>query len=138
MDELTMRAMLGDEEAAREITERGELLPCRFAEKRKEFVSEDSFNLFEDVVKETLVVFCLRCGKDSRICLTQEEANADWNRRAKVVTFCKDCKYHTMHTHEGIVFHECYAHYDKQFGLGYVRGVDPNDFCSDGEPKEEQ
>lgn len=117
--ELVHRALMGDEQAQQECTEKGIVLPCPFC-------GSDS-KVFADID-----LFGVRCvdstciGHDMRAeYYFRDRTIEDWNTRpAQPVGKCKDCKYYTAMSH-------CMVH-----SLGPDQ-YDPEDFCSYFKLKEE-
>ena len=117
--ELVHRALLGDEQAQQECTEKGIVLPCPFC-------GSDS-KVFADID-----LFGVRCvdstciGHDMRAeYYLRYKAIENWNTRpAPPIERCEDCKYYTAMSH-------CQIH-----SLGPDQ-YDPEDFCSYFEPKED-
>lgn len=76
---IKQRAMLGDKEAQRQITERGELLPCPWC------------NRLPDVEYDTMGPFmwtaiCPRCGVYQSCTDEEWQARLDWNSRAPILS----------------------------------------------------
>lgn len=115
--ELIRRAMLGDQEAQQECTEKGIVLTCPYCG-GEAIIEYDSVAPFEyDVV-------CGDCGVTLGISEDKNVALREWNTRpAPPVGRCKDCKFYTAMSH-------CQVH-----SLGPDQYY-PEDFCSYFEPKE--
>ena len=78
MDEIK-RALLGDKEAQRAVTERGELLPCPFCGAGA-MVEYDSIYPFEHIV------FCGDCGVMTGVSEDKKVAFKEWNTRPQLLT----------------------------------------------------
>lgn len=123
-NELTRRALLGDETAQMKLTEQGKLLPCPCcggeAKLKKGFPSKQIAHCRQAVVQ------CKKCGvrtvthKQLPMERWQDVDNyaiTDWNTRPPLVVFCKHCKYR----------HNC-TNYTGETGV-----FGDYDFCSQGE-----
>ena len=73
------RALLGDHEAAKRVTEAGELLPCPFCGVDA-MIEYDTINPFE------YVVFCADCGVMTITSEDENIARREWNTRTPVLT----------------------------------------------------
>lgn len=112
--ELIRRALLGDQEAQKECTEKGIVLPCPCCGRPMEMVS----NGFAHT--NTKCILNLRYFK-----FTDTELISLWNTRpAPPIGRCGECKFYTAMSH-------CQVH-----SLGPDQ-YDPDDFCSYFEPREE-
>lgn len=92
-DKLTLCALMGDQEAQKELTEQYKLLPCPFC--------GSEARLF---VQNGVRVICPKCDASSKILVdgrgphgvtgnaTKAVVQA-WNTRHPAPVFCKDCKY---------------------------------------------
>lgn len=130
MDELIERAMLGDKNAARELTEQGVAIPCPFCG-RDEAGPMYQYNAMWEYYE------CPVCGAQGQHILRTERNKAEvnrlallgWNTRPQLVTFCKDCKcYHVGDCIEDNGCRHIFALPDP---------VDEYQFCSYGEPRED-
>ena len=129
--ELIRRALMGDQEAQQECTEKGIVLPCPFC-------GSDS-KVFADID-----LFGARCvdstciGHDMRAeYYFRGRAIEDWNTRpAPPVGRCGECKYFN---HFFNAVGHCMIHSQEKdsFGDGYRVEMLKTDFCSYFEPREE-
>lgn len=120
--ELIRRALLGDQEAQKECTEKGIVLPCPCCGRSMEMVS----NGFAHT--NTKCILNLRYFK-----FTDTELISLWNTRpAPPVGTCRDCKFYMVLGH-------CQVHSQvaDECGPGVTVEMLPDDFCSYFTPKEE-
>lgn len=75
MDEIK-RAMLGDKEAQKRLTERGELLPCPFCANEKNILS--NWGMWR--------CWCPICLSKSEDCIKRNDAIKSWNTRPQILT----------------------------------------------------
>ena len=128
--ELIRRALLGDQEAQKDCTEKRIVLPCwRCGE-------EAEIKELHTGGKPIHVVSCKKhyCGAAGCAFGTQQKAIEYWNTRpALPIGRCKECKYYTVLWH-------CEVHSQEpdQYGSGVYVEMLPDDFCSYFEPKEEK
>ena len=97
------RAMLGDKEAQRQITERGELLPCPMCHGEDLTITGDGQNIYdpgtlgyvESVPDTYLCIVCDVCGLisnavdivgDDECGEAERQLAEDWNTRAPILT----------------------------------------------------
>ena len=80
MDDIK-RALLGDKEAAKRLTEAGVLLPCPMC---KEDARLNTWR-FEAQGKNPAVVKCSKCGLETRVYDRIKDARLAWNSRATVL-----------------------------------------------------
>ena len=73
------KAMLGDKEAAKRLTDRGELLPCPFCG-GEAMVEYDTMEPFE------YAVFCGDCGVMPTTSEDEQVARLAWNTRAPILS----------------------------------------------------
>lgn len=71
------RALLGDREAAKRLTDAGKLLPCPFCKKLNAVLNCSRFNHW---------VFCYECGADGPNTTNEYEARLAWNTRAPILS----------------------------------------------------
>ena len=120
--ELIRRALMGDEQAQQECTEKRIVLPCWRCG------GESEIEELHTGGKPIYAVTCKKtyCGAYGCACSTQQKAIEYWNTRpAPPIGRCKDCfQYHS----EGP-------------GVGYCslddQGREKTNFCSEFEPKED-
>lgn len=120
--ELIRRALMGDQEAQKECTEKGIVLPCPCCGRSMEMVS----NGFAHT--NTKCILNLRYFK-----FTDTELISLWNTRpAPPVGRCRDCKFYMVLGH-------CQVHSQvaDECGPGVTVEMLPDDFCSYFTPKEE-
>ena len=120
--ELIRRALMGDQEAQKECTEKGIVLPCPCCGRSMEMVS----NGFAHT--NTKCILNLRYFK-----FTDTELISLWNTRpAPPVGRCRDCKFYMVLGH-------CHVHSQvaDECGPGVTVEMLPDDFCSYFTPKEE-
>lgn len=126
--ELIRRALMGDEKAQEECTNRAIILPCPFCGGEAEWVEEAG--LYSICCKDgTCIGNDIRPEYGELIC-----AIADWNTRpATPIGRCGECKYYTVLGH-------CEVHSQEpdQYGSGAYVEMLPDDFCSYFEPREEK
>ena len=77
MDSDIKKAMLGDHEAAKRLTEKGVLIPCPWCGRVPD-VEYDTLEPFE------WTVICPECGVYHACCDTEMQARLAWNTRAAV------------------------------------------------------
>ena len=115
--ELIRRALLGDQEAQQECTDKGIAIPCPFCQGDKtarRYVCGEGF------------VECLTCHATSSMRSNPDVSLKDWNTRpAPTVGRCKDC-INATNPGSNIVFCDYFE-----------RDMMPDDFCSCFEPKED-
>lgn len=118
MDGLIRRSMLGDKEAAAELTEQGVAIPCPFCGGSAEYFGNSVDNY-------------VSCNDCATVIANDKFDNAlyGWNTRMQLVTFCKDCKHY--HAGDHIEDNGC------RHIFGLPDPVDEYDFCSYGEPRED-
>ena len=124
--ELIRRALLGDQQAQKECTEKEIVLPCQVCgaelEKNKVLISDGKTDMYRWTTvyqhpKNTNCVVDSIWFETNKLSL--------WNTRpAPPIGRCKDCKYYTAMSH-------CQIH-----SLGPDQ-YEPDDFCSYFEPREE-
>ena len=114
--ELIRRALMGDEQAQKECTRRGIVLPCPFCGSENTVIS--NWGLWR--------VWCQECLGKSDDQLSQADAIRKWNTRpAPPIGRCRDCfQYHSEGPGVG------YCNLDDQ-------GREETNFCSEFEPKED-
>ena len=125
--ELIRRALMGDEQAQQECTEKGIVLPCPFCGSENIVIS--NWGLWR--------VWCQACLGKSDDQLSQADAIRKWNTRpAPPVGRCGECKYFN---HFFNAVGHCMIHSQEKdsFGDGYRVEMLKTDFCSYFEPKEE-
>lgn len=121
--ELIRRALLGDERAQQECTDKWIAIPCPFCQGDKtarRYVCGEGF------------IECLTCHATSSMRSNPDEALKDWNTRpAPPVGRCGECKFYTVLGH-------CKVHSQEpdQYDTGAYVEMLPDDFCSYFEPKE--
>ncbi len=116
MTELECRALMGDQQAQQECTEKGIVLPCPFCGNDKNIIS--NWGMFR--------CWCPNCLAKAEDSLTRNNAIKSWNTRpAPPIGRCKDCK---SYESEGPGIGAC---------KGLIGQVD-DDFCSEFEPKERE
>ena len=124
--ELVHRALMGDEQAQQECTEKGIVLPCPFCGSENIVIS--NWGLWR--------VWCQACLGKSDDQLSQADAIRKWNTRpAPPVGRCGECKYFN---HFFNAVGHCMIHSQEKdsFGDGYRVEMLKTDFCSYFEPKE--
>lgn len=124
--DLIRRALLGDQEAQAQCTEKGIMLPCPICggEIKIKQCDWDKFYPYCDGCKFTFDF--LFENKEDAI----ERVNI---RPASPIGRCKECKYYTVLWH-------CEVHSQEpdQYGSGVYVEMLPDDFCSYFEPKKEK
>lgn len=126
MTELERRALMGDQEAQRECTEKGIVLACPFCS--GDFDAKFNGVMFK--MERTNLYAHKRTGRcvlDGMIIFNL----SDWNTRpAPPIRRCGECKFYTMLGH-------CKVHSAEpdQCGCGHFVEMLPTDFCSCFEPK---
>lgn len=121
--ELIRRALMGSQEAQKECTRRGILLPCPFCGSENIVIS--NWGLWRG--------WCQECLGKSDDQLSQADAIRKWNTRpAQPVGKCRDCKFYMVLGH-------CQVHSQvaDECGPGVSVEMLPDDFCSYFTPKEE-
>ena len=130
--ELIRRALMGDEQAQQECTEKRIVLPCPYCGSDKLYVdgpyrSDDIPAAMINDIDRDYDGFSVSCSCGNYIEVeygTFKDTLAKWNTRpAPPVGRCKDCKFYTSMSH-------CQVH-----SLGPDQYY-PEDFCSYFEPKE--
>lgn len=131
MDELIRRALLGDQEAQKECTEKGIVLPCPFCGSKNIVIS--NWGLWR--------VWCQACLGKSDDQLSRVDSIKKWNTRpAPPIGKCGECKYSrepTKQDYEELdrysLMHKdaCVCTYDEP------KEVWKFDFCSSFKPREE-
>ena len=127
MDELIRRALLGDQDAQKQCTEKGIALPCPFCGSENIVIS--NWGLCR--------VWCQVCLGKSDDQLSQADAIRKWNTRpAPPIGKCGECKYFN---HFFNAVGHCMIHSQEKdsFGDGYRVEMLKTDFCSYFEPREE-
>ena len=118
MTELERKALLGDQAAQRECTEKGIVLPCPCCGcGAKLYTSYDGM----------YIVQCAKCGCGTLHKHDSESVIVDWNRRpAPPIGRCDDCNHRYENENNE---YECEIH-----------NICPDDnfYCKDFEPKEEK
>ena len=124
MDELILRALLGDKRAQQECTRRGIVLPCPKCGKGKIIFWDKKMKWYS----------CWDCGMKSGPKKSFGEALRDWNTRpAPPVGKCRDCRFC-----EGMSKNQALHCSLNSFGIEYgLTFITPESFCSYFEPKEE-
>ena len=125
--DVNRRALLGDQEAQKECTEKGIVLQCPLCGNETPIIS----------TRDTCRVRCPICLARAAGMLTQQGALAEWNTRpAPPVGRCGECKYFN---HFFNAVGHCMIHSQEKdsFGDGYRVEMLKTDFCSYFEPKEE-
>ena len=114
--ELIRRALLGDQEAQKECTEKGIVLPCPFCGSENIVIS--NWGLWR--------VWCQACLGKSDDQLSQADAIRKWNTRpAPPVGRCEKCRHLVLGDH----YREC--------NIGNLCSVSYDSFCCFFEPMEE-
>ena len=86
MDKDVRLALLGDHEAAKRLTEQGELLPCAHCGKRA-YISVDPECEPDSVGRKwAYTVVCGTCCATSGLCFLPEMARLAWNTRAPILS----------------------------------------------------
>lgn len=121
MTELERRALLGDQQAQKQLTESGILLPCN--------CGGNAIRLAPPMYYSYRVA-CEVCRVNTGGYKTQEEADSAWNRRpALPIGRCGECKH---------------SSYDEEYGNRWCnlnlgsRIVRENDYCNNFKPKERE
>lgn len=126
MDELILRALLGDKQAQQSCTDKEIVLPCPFCGNEYPAITSVQGYGIEIKCHHCNITFRMdsySCGGIKEVC--QLMNLRAWNARpAPQVGRCGECKYYTAMSH-------CQIH-----SLGPDQ-YDPEDFCSYFEPKEE-
>lgn len=113
MTELERRALLGDQKAQKECTEKGIVLPCPFCGSQKIIMS--NWGMWR--------CWCYNCKSKADDTLSERDALKSWNTRpAPPIGRCGTCK-HSMSQ-------EIYCE------LGHLWALKPDDYCSRYEPRE--
>lgn len=121
MTELERKALLGDQEAQKECTEKGIILPCPFCGGEAKIVINENFNY-----KFVCFASCTNCGVETpRYFNTKEKVIETWNKRQSLpIGRCGTCN--RRHLRNGRNFCE-------------VNGImQDDDYCSYYEPREEK
>lgn len=131
--ELIRRALLGDQEAQKECTEKGIVLSCPFCG-----ASGDDVNLDYNSDISQFWIHCWKCHADGPLAnYNANDAFALWNTRpAPPVGRCGECKHAYINffsASSGTAL--CRLWTNKTEGIQMV--MQQNDFCSYFEPKEE-
>ncbi len=132
--ELIRRALLGDQEAQKECTEKGIVLSCPFCG-----ASGDDVNLDYNSDISQFWIHCWKCHADGPLAnYNANDAFALWNTRpAPPVGRCGECKHAYINffsASSGTAL--CRLWTNKTEGIQMV--MQQNDFCSYFEPKGEQ
>ena len=130
--ELICRALLGDQEAQKECTEKGILIPCPWCKGEMQICHGDTYGYYKTK--------CIRCGAESPEKPSEWEAISRNNTRpAPSIGKCGECKYSrepTKQDYEKLdrysLLHKdaCVCAYDDP------KEVWKFDFCSSFKPKE--
>jgi hypothetical protein len=134
LDEKT-KALLGDKEAQRRFTERGEMLPCSHGNKTFMFSTEECWH-----VKMYRIISKNGCCYQYKFYETPEEAIKDWNDRKPILTSeqidlldnkkcCRTCEFSNGNeygTDDPVDYLVC------RFNDGAELFVQPDDYCSYG------
>lgn len=131
--ELIRRALLGDQEAQKECTEKGIVLSCPFCG-----ASGDDVNLDYNSDISQFWIHCWKCHADGPLAnYNANDAFALWNTRpAPPVGRCGECKHAYINffsASSGTAL--CRLWTNKTEGIQMV--MQQNDFCSYFEPREE-
>ena len=119
MTELERRALMGEQEAQLECTEKGIVLPCPFCG-GEPIIEYDTVNPFE------YAVFCEDCGVMTTTAEEKKIAIKDWNTRpAPPIGRCRECKHLDNAGKSPACWH-----------TGLRLRSTQDDFCSYFEPKE--
>lgn len=86
MDDLTRRALLGDKEAARRLTEKGVLLGCPHCGKAACISVDPECEPDSIGRKWAYTVVCGTCCATSGLCFSAEMARLTWNTRAPILS----------------------------------------------------
>lgn len=142
--ELIRRALLGDQEAQKECTEKGIKLSCPICGKSDCIEIMDCYTAegldceCQDYRKNSFKCICnyLKggCGTSTGVSQTKKEALEKWNTRpAPPVGRCGECRFYTALGH-------CKVHSQEpdQYGSGAYVEMLPDDYCSYFEPREEK
>lgn len=124
---LIRRALMGNQEAQKECTDKGIVLPCPFCNGEAYLIKKDGF--YSVVCKYGT---CIASDIKPEY-IGPVAALFDWNTRpAPPVGRCVECKFYTILGH-------CKVHSQEpdQYGSGAYVEMLPQDFCSYFEPKEE-
>lgn len=127
MTELERRALLGDQAAQRECTEKGIVLPCPFCGSEWTQVRRIGWENTPSPFKTGYRGECTVCHAVSDAYITREEALSNWNNRpAPPIGRCDDCNHRYENENNE---YECEIH-----------NICPDDnfYCKDFEPKEEK
>lgn len=127
--ELIRRALLGDQDAQKQCTEKGIVLPCWRCG------GESEIQEFHTGGKPIYAVTCKKtyCGAYGCAHSTQQKAIEYWNTRpAPQVGRCGECRFYTVLGH-------CMVHSREadQYGCGNYVEMLKTDFCSYFEPRDE-
>lgn len=122
MTELERRALLGDQQAQKECTEKGIVLPCPFCGSEWTQVRRIGWENTPSPFKTGYRGECTVCYAVSEAYITREEALSHWNTRpAPPIGRCGECK-----NWDGI----------RCSNVNFLSG--PFDYCSYFEPKESE
>lgn len=130
--ELIRRALLGDQQAQEELSNKFIPIPCAFCK-------SDGSNMKVQYDKGVAWMECQACGACGPIAESDDEytgekaaIRAHNTRPAPPIGKCKDCKFYTVLGH-------CKVHSQEpdQYGSGAYVEMLPDDFCSYFEPREE-
>lgn len=115
MTELECRALMGDQQAQQECTEKGIVLPCPFCGNDKNIIS--NWGMFR--------CWCPNCLAKAEDSLTRNNAIKSWNTRpAPPIGRCEGCKYwYKSHCVNGIFA---------------VEKTDADFYCKNFKPKERE
>lgn len=123
--EMIRLAMLGDQEAQKECTEKGILIPCPWCKGEMQICHGDTYGYYKTK--------CIRCGAESPEKPSEWEAISRNNTRpAPPIGRCGECRFYTALGH-------CKVHSQEpdQYGSGAYVEMLPDDYCSYFEPREE-
>lgn len=144
MEDIERRALMGDEEAQRECTQQGVVLPCPCCKgnARVRYTGNnsgpDGYTSNVYARSKPGLIRCDKCGlKTSRytkVC----RALARWNTRpAPPVGRCKDCTNWDKEQTESILGYECACFALSNEKLGHIVYTQPDGFCNNFDPMEE-
>lgn len=125
--ELIRRALLGDQEAQKQCTEKGIVLSCPFCNGEAHLIRKD--DCYSVVCKDGTCIASDIKPEYGEIMV----ALFDWNTRpAPPIGRCGECKFYT-------VLGNCKVHSQEpdQYGSGAYVEMLPDDYCSYFEPREE-
>ena len=124
--ELIRRALLGDQEAQAQCTEKIILLPCAFC-------GSNNIDIKYTSALDQMWFQCEKCHTEGPLANRVKDARKLWNTRpAPPVGRCKDCKFYTVLGH-------CKVHSQEpdQYSSGAYVETLLDDFCSYFKPREE-